>query len=715
VLIFLQSVHGRICLAEDRKNLENLDETLNAAQDFVKAKLYKKAAPLFRKALEIEPKNLTALVGIADIHAREGEEADAKIEYLHAAEAALAQGNLELARSAGERSVQLKSIEAHFVLAQVWAVKSSWDLVVSELEHVTRFKPNHLGALTLMAQAQLKRGKLMEAESSLGKALKADPAHAGALAVQSELNAKRGSKGVPASGSTPAPASVPASDRTPTQVSAPVPTVVRTQAPAPTPVPAPAAPAQKQVIAPGGETAEIRSTLALAEASLKSGALDEAVELYERLLAKFPSEPKVREGLNQAYALIAGGNPTPPISPLPVAPEPSPKKVQPEPEPAAATREKVAESAKPEPQPVVQPVAAKPALDPVVTAPVPVKAVEPPPRVEMPRMAEPVQAVPAPAPPPLPEPKIMERAVEPPVRPAPAPVAATAPPARITPQEKPLGPKVDPEKKARLTVAASSLKAGRLEQAIELYERVLAKYPDDAEAEDGLQKAWHLKVEQEADAAEAARPEPTPVPHTPARRAAKPAASELERSSFLVMANNSLISGKLDESIEFYERLLEKFPGDVEGEEGLQMARQLKAQQSATEDSWMPEAPEFEPEEEAPPRKVAAPLKAPSGPPKPALSPAAERERKSYLAVAENSLNSGLFDEAIELFEHLLNKFPGDEAAEEGLEKARVARERKDEPLPPPPPVKPLAPAPAPASDAAKTPPAKRKNKVSYV
>ncbi len=330
-----------------RKGLSDLavKQYNEIADIYFKNKLYKKAAPVYKKIIEIDPANVEAHAAMGEIHARSGNESDAKREYLLIAEAMLAKGDLDTALAYSKKAVQLKSIEAYYYLGQVLLKQDKHEEAKAEFEKLLKFKLNHTGALVSMGRIQEAKGLADEALKFYQRALKVEKANLEALLGSAEIYAKKGDKSNagqfysdasasaaalgdaaksqqyaakakefnPAAPPAPPAAAAPPPPPPPAPEPEPEPAPVEAAAPAPQaaapapqhqlqPEPEPAAAAQED----GPDPAEERATLMnLAQNYVDEGSLDEAIELYQRILSTAPADAEAKEALTQVYGMLA--------------------------------------------------------------------------------------------------------------------------------------------------------------------------------------------------------------------------------------------------------------------------------------------------------------------------------------------------------------------------------------------------------------------------
>ncbi|HJT25300.1 MAG TPA: tetratricopeptide repeat protein, partial [bacterium] len=161
---------------------------------FLKNRLFKKAQEVLQKVVLLDPTNIEARVNLAQIHIKQGSESDAKKEYLNAAEQAFAAGDLENANTYAAKAVELKSIEAHYVLGMVLFKKQKLSEAKAEFESLLRFKVNHVGALSTLGRVLLELGQADKAAESIQKALKLEKDNLPAVEAWVEVCLKKGNK-----------------------------------------------------------------------------------------------------------------------------------------------------------------------------------------------------------------------------------------------------------------------------------------------------------------------------------------------------------------------------------------------------------------------------------------------------------------------------------------------------------------------------------------
>jgi tetratricopeptide (TPR) repeat protein len=334
-------------MAEAARNL------LVIAEAYFRNKIYKKALPLYLKVLEADPKNASAHLALGEIYLKDGNESEAKKEFLLISDAALEDGDLDKAQLFAQKAIQLKSLEAYYLLGQVFYRRKKYDESRLELEKLLKFKVNHVGALSHMADIFVRMNKLDDAQAMLNRVFKVEAGNAWGHSIQAELSLKRGKKDEAVAGyvqagkawqmagelvkageafdqalkldpacaealqvkggAAPAPPPLPQEKPQPAPVAAAPPL-------APSPALDEALPARAAVLPDPSELvisaqgpAEVHPAvdeergmlMQLAESYVSGGSLDEAIEVYQRILNQAPDDPAVRQALHHVYSLIA--------------------------------------------------------------------------------------------------------------------------------------------------------------------------------------------------------------------------------------------------------------------------------------------------------------------------------------------------------------------------------------------------------------------------
>ncbi len=170
---------------------EAIMEYMSIAEAFFSNRLHKKAMAVFQKVLVLEPNNSNAHAGLGEIYAKEGMESEAKKEFLSVAEICIEEGQLDKALTYSQKSVQLKSIEAYYLLGVVYFMKGMFDEAKTQLETILKYKVNHKGALLHLARVFAKQGKMDDSLATYGKALKLEPDNANIHLEMADVYAKK--------------------------------------------------------------------------------------------------------------------------------------------------------------------------------------------------------------------------------------------------------------------------------------------------------------------------------------------------------------------------------------------------------------------------------------------------------------------------------------------------------------------------------------------
>jgi tetratricopeptide (TPR) repeat protein len=336
---------------------------------YFRNKLIKKAAPIYLKVVELDPENVDAHAALADIQAKSGNESEAKKELLLLAEFLFQRGDLDRCYQFAQKGEQLKSIESYNYLGHVELRRGKRAEARAWFEKLLKFKLNHGGALWGLGLVQAEEGKPDDAMKTWARVPNSDRFYGETLEAMGAVLAGKGknaeaakhyqdaaaalrSKGMAEAakaatakasellgGALPeeAPAPVPVAQSAPPPVEeAPQPAPA---APAPLPAPvaqAPAAPPPLPVVAAqssaglpplpdlpenqspeAGAEDDMETLLALADNFEAEGAFDEAIDVYQRVLAQDAGHARAKDGLSRAYRMLAGG-------PAQAAPAPSP-------------------------------------------------------------------------------------------------------------------------------------------------------------------------------------------------------------------------------------------------------------------------------------------------------------------------------------------------------------------------------------------------------
>lgn len=331
---------------------------------YLKHKLMKKALPLFQKIVELEPENMDAHAALAEIHAKNGNDSDAKKETLLLAEALFQRGDLDGAFQFAKKAEDLKAIESYNYLGHVELRRGKRVEARGWFEKLLKFKLSHGGALWGMGVVHAQEGRADEALKTLAKVAQTDRFYGEALAATADIEAAqdkaeasqhyRDAAGIlkakgalalakaaedaasalairlglenapePPAGAEAAglPVEIPVA---PAGLPAAVP-AVEAASPSPPEAGLPLTPELEQALAPkasGEQVDGAESLIALAENFEAEGSLDEALGLYQRVLDLDSNHAAAKEGMSRVYRLLAGAVPLP--QPAPAAPSVAP-------------------------------------------------------------------------------------------------------------------------------------------------------------------------------------------------------------------------------------------------------------------------------------------------------------------------------------------------------------------------------------------------------
>jgi tetratricopeptide (TPR) repeat protein len=144
------------------------------ADAFSKHGLLDKAQELYKKISEMDPKNRSARTSLAKIFQKQGSDGEAKKAYLHLAELALTENDLDGAFEFVQKAIELKSVEAGYILGLIRFKEKKWTDAKNEFENLLRIKVNHVGALTHLGQVNAALGHPEKATENFRKALAID-------------------------------------------------------------------------------------------------------------------------------------------------------------------------------------------------------------------------------------------------------------------------------------------------------------------------------------------------------------------------------------------------------------------------------------------------------------------------------------------------------------------------------------------------------------
>lgn len=151
------------------------EQYLTIANAYYESRLFKGAMKYFKNVVELDSQCLPAREKLAQIYENEDMEREAKIEFLNIAEMYLSLNDLHKAENFAAKSIELKSIEAHYILGLVHLKREMFKEAITEFEALLKFKPSHLSAITNIAYGFIKLNKFNEAINYFEKAIKFAP------------------------------------------------------------------------------------------------------------------------------------------------------------------------------------------------------------------------------------------------------------------------------------------------------------------------------------------------------------------------------------------------------------------------------------------------------------------------------------------------------------------------------------------------------------
>lgn len=157
------------------QNDRALVQYLTIADAYYDSKLFKGAMKYFKRAVELDPQCLSAREKLAEIYVMEDMEREAKMEFLNIAEIYFSKNDLHKAENFVTKAIELKSIEAHYILGLIDLKREMFKEAISEFEILFKFKPNHISAITNIALSYLKLNKFQEAINYYEKVIKLAP------------------------------------------------------------------------------------------------------------------------------------------------------------------------------------------------------------------------------------------------------------------------------------------------------------------------------------------------------------------------------------------------------------------------------------------------------------------------------------------------------------------------------------------------------------
>ncbi len=159
---------------------------------YYESRLFKNALKFFQKVFELDPVAIDSRIKAAEIYVTQEMEREAKLEYLAIAEYFMSSGDLSRAEEFAKKAVELKSIEAYYILGLVCFKRAMWKEAATEFEKLVKIKLNHAGAWTHLSIAYSYLNKINEALSAAEKVIKIDPSEPDCQRAAGLAHAKKG-------------------------------------------------------------------------------------------------------------------------------------------------------------------------------------------------------------------------------------------------------------------------------------------------------------------------------------------------------------------------------------------------------------------------------------------------------------------------------------------------------------------------------------------
>lgn len=169
------------------------NELLLLGNAYYESRLFKNALKYFQRVLELDPGHIDARIKAAEIYVNEEMEREAKLEYLAIAEHYLSSNDLNKSEEFAKKAIDLKSIEAHYIMGLVFFKRGMYREATVSLETLTKIKVNHVGALLHLGYSHVGNGKYSEATAAFERVLKTEPNSIDAMKGLSDAFAKKGS------------------------------------------------------------------------------------------------------------------------------------------------------------------------------------------------------------------------------------------------------------------------------------------------------------------------------------------------------------------------------------------------------------------------------------------------------------------------------------------------------------------------------------------
>ena len=174
------------------RNSDAVQQYARMGEVFLKNRQYKKAREIFKQIIKLEPQNINSHLQLGEVYLKLENEFDAKNEYHKAAEIALGQNDLHAAFEHSLKAVELKSMDAYYVLGVVLFERKKWIDAKMKFDDFLRFKPDHVGAHVYLGKVFDAMEQPVKAVESFQKALKMDKENMMALEVWAQYCVKTG-------------------------------------------------------------------------------------------------------------------------------------------------------------------------------------------------------------------------------------------------------------------------------------------------------------------------------------------------------------------------------------------------------------------------------------------------------------------------------------------------------------------------------------------